>query len=195
MALRKVSRVKDQGNGCGSSWAFSAVSAVESALMISDITNATLSEQQIIDCTADYDNFGCNGGWMNNTFKYIIDKGIVTEEKYPYVGKTQQCKVDGGPFKINAYTDLSGCDNLVSSLKFGPPSVIADASNWFSYQSGIFNACGTIANHAVLVVAYHEGYWTVKNSWGNKWGESGFIRLAPGNTCQICWFISVPIII
>ena len=29
-------------------------------------------------------------------------------------------------------------------------------------------------------------YWKVRNSWGTKWGESGYIRLAYGlNTCGI----------
>jgi C1A family cysteine protease len=41
-------------------------------------------------------------------------------------------------------------------------------------------------NHAITVFGYEEsGNWIIKNSWGTSWGEDGFIRLAPGNTCAV----------
>lgn len=41
-------------------------------------------------------------------------------------------------------------------------------------------------NHGVLVVGTSSGWWKIKNSWGNAWGEKGFIRIAGGNTCGVC---------
>lgn len=37
-------------------------------------------------------------------------------------------------------------------------------------------------NHAMLLVGYDstdssESYWIVKNSWGESWGEDGYIKL------------------
>lgn len=39
-------------------------------------------------------------------------------------------------------------------------------------------------DHAVLLVGYgvddSKPYWTVKNSWGTKWGEDGYFRMIRG---------------
>lgn len=58
---------------CNAGYAFSAISAIESALSISGKTMPQLSAQQIIECTdtADYKNFGCNGGKVESTFRYV----------------------------------------------------------------------------------------------------------------------------
>lgn len=57
------------------------------------------------------------------------------------------------------------------------------------YQSGVFNGDGCdkekLANHAILVVAYdldaEVPYFTVKNSWGAKWGDQGYFKIAIGD--------------
>ena len=48
-------------------------------------------------------------------------------------------------------------------------------------------------NHAVVLMGYEEDgdYWILKNSWGTGWGESGYIRLASGNTCGLCQYAAV----
>jgi len=51
------------------------------------------------------------------------------------------------------------------------------------YKSGEFNGpCGEDLNHGVLIVGYEKDYFKVKNSWGESWGESGYIRM---NGCGI----------
>jgi len=37
-----------------------------------------------------------------------------------------------------------------------------------------------------LVGVNGTGDWHVKNSWGVAWGATGYITLAPGNTCGVC---------
>jgi hypothetical protein len=65
----------------------------------------------------------------------------------------------------------------------------ADADAFRFYAGGVLGApaCGgTAPNHAAVVVGYGtdpatgEAFWKLKNSWGEGWGEGGFIRLARG---------------
>ena len=75
-------------------------------------------------------------------------------------------------------------------LKAGAISVALEAQSWKIYDSGVFDAaahCKEDIDHGVLVVGYdndyvdeehgHKGYWIIKNSWGPRWGEKGYIRI------------------
>ena len=72
----KVTPVQNQGE-CGSSPYFSAVAAIETNNAMKHIYGVNnlyaLSVQQIIDCSTQYGNYGCNGGLMRATFNYTID--------------------------------------------------------------------------------------------------------------------------
>ncbi len=76
-----VSEVKDQGQ-CGSCYAFSTIGALESSfikLRNGDSEKLRFSEQEIVDCSKDYDNNGCQGGMLKNVYDYIQAHHISTE--------------------------------------------------------------------------------------------------------------------
>ena len=73
-------------------------------------------------------------------------------------------------------------------------------STFSYYGGGILSRCSKNGrwdlNHAVTVVGYGtdggEDYWLIKNSWGDWWGENGYIKLARGsNACSVGWWITV----
>jgi C1A family cysteine protease len=185
-----VTPVKNQGN-CGSCWAFSATGALE-GLSKSTGSLQSFSEQQLVDCSGSYGNQACNGGLMDNAFKFVKDHGIVLEAEYAYKAVKGTCQKTGGDFKITGFTDIKNCNDLATGLSGRPIAVAVDATNWSPYKSGVFNNCKTSLNHGVLLVGVSDQAWKVKNSWGAAWGESGFIRLARGNTCGICNVASYP---
>ena len=77
---------------------------------------------------------------------------------------------------------------MKSALAKQPLAVAVDAesSAWNNYSSGVLDTsrCGTSLDHAVLVTGWgHDSksgldYWMVKNSWGTRWGDKGYIKLA-----------------
>jgi len=83
---------------------------------------------------------------------------------------------------------------LKAAITQQPISIGVDASNWQFYSSGVFNDCKTAMDHGVLAVGFTDDYWIVKNSWNTSWGEQGYIRLSPGNTCGLCDTASYPTI-
>lgn len=200
-----VSNVKNQWF-CGSCWAFSATGALEGLAAIQGGKPAqSFSEQQLVDCSKDYDNDGCQGGLMTNAFKYVKDNGITTEQKYPYVGFNQKCKTSLGDFKITGFKNVppKSSPALANACDTQPISIAIEADEIQDYTEGIFDDpdCGDQLDHGVLLVGYTDTYWIVKNSWGILWGEDGYIRFSrkaipdkDGGICGILMMASYPLL-
>ncbi|XP_055296473.1 procathepsin L-like [Sitodiplosis mosellana] len=206
-----VTGVKNQGR-CGSCWSFSAIGALEGQHFRKTGVLVSLSEQNLIDCSASYGNNGCNGGNIEQSFEYIKQNhGIDTEKSYPYKGRNDKCRynrknsgaTDRGYVNIAPGNEKKLQDAIAS---IGPIAVAIDASHFSfqHYRSGIYYEpkCSPRAlNHAVLVVGYgvddhgHE-YYIVKNSWDKSWGDGGYIKMARNrhNNCGIATDASYPLV-
>lgn len=190
VAKGAVTPVKNQGS-CGSCWAFSTTGAIEGRYFIAKGKLNSLSEQDLVDCSKE--NNGCNGGLMDYGFDFVeTNNGLCNEDEYAYTGTHHwRCKENGCTKYdvISTYQDVtSSTSALESACSDGPVSIAieADQDSFQQYTGGVLTAeCGTGLDHGVLLVGYGtEGsndYWNVKNSWGEDWGESGYIKL-----CRNC---------
>jgi len=191
-----VTGVKDQEQ-CGSCWAFCAVASMEGAYFLAHQQLLSLSEQQIVDCD-EYDH-GCEGGWPTNAMQYVKDAGgEMLEEDYPYTGMEGSCQFDASSAKMQVkdiQTFPSGNEQqmMTACQQYGPLAIALDASKFDFYSGGIMNGSGCAQgspDHGVTVVGWgvEDGtkYWIVKNSWGEDWGEDGYVRVERGsNACGV----------
>ncbi|XP_014215878.1 digestive cysteine proteinase 1 [Copidosoma floridanum] len=198
-----VTPVKDQ-SVCGSCWSFGSTGAVEGAYFMKHKRLVRLSQQALIDCSWGFGNNGCDGGEDFRSYQWIMKHGgLPTEDEYGgYLGQDGLCHIDNVAkvAKLKGFVNVKANDLDALKLaifKHGPVSVAIDASHkTFSfYSNGVYYepSCGNTEenlDHAVLAVGYGtlngQGYWLIKNSWSNYWGNDGYILMAQkNNNCGV----------
>ncbi|RWS28941.1 cathepsin L3-like protein [Leptotrombidium deliense] len=202
-----VTPVMNQGE-CGSCWAFSAASALETHTALKTGKLVQLSAQHLIDC--DDDNDGCEGGLMNPAFEYVKqNNGLATDASYPYEERKGKCRYRNITIgaSCRGYIDIAPYnENLMRDVvaTTGPVCVGIDGDSLFFqfYASGVYDDfyCSKDPNHGILIVGYGtsnrgKDFWIIKNSWGKDWGENGFGLIARNkNMCGIATMPSYPVV-
>merc|ERR1711945_40707 len=128
-------------------------------------------------------------------FLYAEQHVMCTEESYSYVDRAGTCSALSCTVGIPegcviGYKDVAANSDqsLMEALAQRPVSIAIEADKlvFQLYFSGVLAAsdCGEKVDHGVLAVGYGTDngvdYWKVKNSWGAKWGEEGYIRIERG---------------
>jgi len=87
---------------------------------------------------------------------------------------------------ISDYGSISGKAAMMKEIYArGPISCGIDAMPLLNYESGIIKDKGDQIDHVISVTGWgtdpKEGfYWQVRNSWGEYWGEMGYVKVAEG---------------
>ena len=158
-----------------------------------------------MDCTSGQGrpNVGCDGGLMEYAFEFAKKHPVVFAEEDKYKEEQQRCplkmvlshlKVTG--YRVLMYSENKDAENQIESLlhKYGPVSIGIDSTSMAmtNYRAGIFRArnCGKNIDHAVTIIGYTKDAWIIKNSWGPKWGQNGYLYLERGkNACGVAEYI------
>jgi len=189
---------------CGSCGEFAAVAVLEALIKKETGVEVDLSEQQIVDCVP---GCGCNSGCSSlQAMEYMRENGCALEEEFPYAGKDTKCRSGlTGKYRFNDVISTVIAKHPLSErlgmmkdaiLKYGP---IATNMGLYDdlgrYKSGVYEYDGKAASqggHWVVVIGWTDdaelpsgGYWLCRNSWGEKWGDSGYFKSAYGDQTGI----------
>lgn len=191
--------VRDQAQ-CGSCWAFGSTEALSDRFCIAG-KDVVLSPQDLVAC--DYNNYGCDGGYLNLAWQYLANTGAVTEACLPYAsasGNSPSCPTskkcaDGSAWTkykctagsiVNPTSVSSIQDELYNN---GPlEGAFTVYEDFFNYKSGVYHhvSGGVAGGHAIKVIGYGTesglNYWLCANSWGPSWGMQGFFKIKQGDS-------------
>jgi C1A family cysteine protease len=138
---------------------------------------------------------GCFGGDQYHVYGKVMEMGGITTEKlYPYNVADNKANSPCDRTKTNYVATVIKINRILTEqemidyvLTTGTLSVDVSGSGWKSYVSGIYSSCpsGSKIDHAVNIVGVNvvERYSIVRNSWGRRWGEDGWMKLAMVSEC------------
>ena len=159
-----------------------------------------------MDCTSkggEYDNLGCEGGYMESTWRFAKENRVFPAQVFPYKAKNDMCISDGQVINkdviktgviLNQIKDIGTSPaELKKALEDGPVVATIRAGNpvFRHYSKGVIDSqdCHTKYekytqyDHAVLIVGHGTAvkggnYFVIKNSWSSNWGSKGFAKIS-----------------
>ncbi|HPR38866.1 MAG TPA: C1 family peptidase [Spirochaetota bacterium] len=199
--INMMTPVKNQKQ-CGSCWAFSGIAVYESVYKIMHSRELDLSEQYVVDCIegvtaagVNADCGSCNGGNVPFLFRSMVTNGTATESQFPYNAKNNSCsrKNANMPYRIKQQGYITTNPPSVKEIKeaickYGPLFSSLKVTNLFqAYGGGVYDEKVHVSgprdtNHAIVIAGWDDSKnaWLVRNSWGENWGENGYVWIEYG---------------
>ena len=131
------------------------------------------------------------------------------EKDYPYKGLTRVgCKANWSleTVRIKDFVDVPSMnpEQLARAVMKGPVAAAIQANSmvFMQYAGGVITDADCFSekevNHAVLIVGYgvEEGgmqYFLLKNSWGETWGDKGYVKIGFQQSHGICGIQVAPL--
>jgi len=88
---------------------------------------------------------------------------------------------------IAEYGSISGREAMMKEIyNRGPIACGIDAMPLLNFETGIATDAGSGVDHVISVVGWgtektsNQQYWIVRNSWGEYWGDMGYVKVAFG---------------
>lgn len=201
-----MTKVKNQSDPrpAGTCWAFGTVGQIEALINIVEQNPDPyfdLAEQTLVSDCCRYCG-DCDGGMNFWALHYIRNNGIPLESVDPYTAKNYPCdKRPSKVRKIQSYSKVTWKDNnenvIKNALQHHPLSTAVYVDDgWYSYTGDVYSYTGSAAgpNHCVVFVGWNDNdeggtqTWKIKNSWGEDWGDNGYMRLIRGQPNRCGWF-------
>ncbi|KAH8046820.1 transferase [Aureococcus anophagefferens] len=177
---------------CGSCWAHGSVSALADRVKIArkaQGADINPSVQHILNCQG---GGTCHGGSLECT-EGICPGGDWTCTPINIARTCSTFPPAGTCTEITPYPQITIDDyGSISGQKAMQKEIYArgsiacgiDAGPILNYTTGVATGAGEGVDHVISVVGWGvEGgtsYWIVRNSWGEYWGEMGYVRVAFG---------------
>jgi hypothetical protein len=186
---------------CGSCASFTAAALLESMVIRKYRANGytaaatDVSEQEQLDCLA---GDGCQGALPYQYLDRAVCRGVAFEGSSPYRNYDQMtcpstAAVPRYASGARAWAEPPATERgMAQAADKGLVAIALLATDDFmNYRAGVFD-CGAARggrsiNHATVIVGWNDAarmstgatwrVWSVRNSWGNGWGEGGYFRL------------------
>lgn len=198
----KVTKIKNQdGNSCTT---FATTAQLEIMWSYFKKQNVwELSPQQVLDCAYPGSDICSSGMFPEAAYELFKSKGAASWESYPYSApcycNAQRCNNRYQTYGVTLKSHGppgDGSENAIASAVYnnGPVYVCINISRQLKdYRGGVFDGgCQKEeGQHSVLVMGYGtengKDYYLIKNSWGENWGESGYLKLRRNyyNLCDV----------
>lgn len=187
---------------CGSCWAFGTAELLESQFAIKTGVYRPVSVNQVMDCTWDANNFGCQGGEVGPALTSLKNQSasIASEESYPYMGVSGLCNKNPAE-KLGKIVDCFHVQRTTAAVKealykYGPLAISINVIEEMAlYTSGVFDeeTCSGADDDMIHIVQLTgwkvidgKEAWEVKNSWSTYWGDEGYIYIQSKDQTKNC---------